>query len=967
MTEFLLLGDIQVRAGGRVIDVGHARQQCVLAVLLLDANQVVPASQIIDRVWGDGRLPANPVSALQTYVSLIRRALSGLEGVTLTRQPAGYRVSVDALAVDVHRFRHLVGQARGAGDDDHAAATLTDALGLWRGDPLAGLDTPWMTAMRVTLGQQRRAAHLDLIDVELRRGRHHELLAELSGQAAADPLNERVAAQYMTALYRSGRQADALSEYNRIRQCLARELGIGPGPALQRVHQHVLAGDSTLTPSDRGPGIRRRPPPGIPAPAAAPGPPARAAAGNGTTARKRRLPLPVPRQLPAAVPGFTGRTGYLAELDRLLPPSASMVIAVISGSAGVGKTALAIHWAHAVADLFPDGQLHVDLRGYSGSGTPLTPAEASRRLLESLGIPSERIPADPGAQAAMYRSLLAGRRMLIVLDNAREAAQVRPLLPGTAGCLVLVTSRGLLTPLAASDGAHLMNLDVLTEAEAREFLSRRLGARRVGPEPAAVAELAALCARLPLALSITAANARARPGPSLAVLVAELRDARTRLDRLDAGDPITNVRTVFSWSCDRLTEPAARMFRLLGLHPGPDITTLAAASLAGMPLGQARLAIDELARVHLLTEDVPGRLSFHDLLRAYAREQARSGEDDDSRRAAVFRMLDYYLHTASAASTLLHSRRQAIPLSEPQPLVLPEALPDGRRALEWFQEERQVLLAVVRLAADQGHAAHAWQLPWAMAQFFSWQGCWHDQVASQETALSAAQQGADLHGQAHAHRLLGQAQIRLGAYADAAGHLARALELGQLLGIPELQAQVHSYLSRASLEQGDGGGAVAHARQSLDLYRTAGLPWGEANALNTLGWCHAQLGEYTEALTHCQEAMQLLKGLGDRIGEAAVLDSLGFIHYHLGQHAAAIECYRRAIDVHREVGGDLHIQAETLIHLGDAYLTTGQADAANAAWRAALAILDDLNDPRVGQVRSQIAASRGGTRRPDRR
>jgi transcriptional regulator with XRE-family HTH domain len=425
----------------------------------------------------------------------------------------------------------------------------------------------------------------------------------------------------------------------------------------------------------------------------------------------------VPRQLPAAAPGFAGREAELRALADLLGQTDAgpgmVVISAIAGTAGVGKTALAVHWAHQIADRFPDGQVYLNLRGFGPAGEPVAPADAIRLLLDSLGVAPEQIPAGLDPQAALYRSLLADRRMLIVVDNARDAAQVRPLLPGSQGCLVVVTSRSQLAGLAVADGARLLTLDVLTEAEARQLMEGRLGCGRVAAELAAVRELTRLCARLPLALAIVAARAAARPALTLAGLAAELRGTQGRLDALGTGDTATDVRTVFSWSCQQLSARATGMFRLLGVHPGPDITVPAAASLAGVPPGAARQALAELAQAHLITEHVPGRYACHDLLRAYAAEQAASHVSAVARRAAVHRALDYYLHTAHAAALLLLSSfRDPIALSSPQPRVRPEQLADRQQALEWFQAERQVLLGAISHAAGAGFSTHAWQLPW---------------------------------------------------------------------------------------------------------------------------------------------------------------------------------------------------------------------------------------------------------------
>jgi tetratricopeptide (TPR) repeat protein/transcriptional regulator with XRE-family HTH domain len=673
----------------------------------------------------------------------------------------------------------------------------------------------------------------------------------------------------------------------------------------------------------------------------------------------------VPRQLPRLVRPFVGREAELAALTGLLDHAATsapaaVVISAINGMAGIGKTALAVRWAHQVAGRFPDGQLYVNLRGFHPSGKPMSSAAAVRGFLDALRVPVEQIPASPDAQAALYRSLLSGKRILILLDNARDAEQVRPLLPGSPGCLVLVTSRSQLAGLIAIEGAYALALDVLTEAEARELLARRLGEARLEAEPEAAAELIGLCARLPLALAIAAARASARPGPWLSALAAGLADSRRRFNALDAGDAAASVRAVFSWSLDALTAPAESMFALLGLHPGPDITILAAASLAGIAPTQAGQALDELTEAHLIAEHSPGRFAMHDLLRAYAAERARSHDSDAGRHDAVCRVLDHYLHTAHTAALLLNPARDPITVSPPQPGVQPEELADRQQALDWFQAERLVLLAAISQAASSGFSAHAWQLPWTATTFFHWRGYWQDLAATQQSALAAARDLDDQVGQAQAHRHLGRAQVRAGAYADASAHLAAALDLGRQLGSDTLQARVHLDFAWAFELQGRSRDALGHAQQSLRLHRVAGYRPGEADALNAVGWCHARLGRYQQALDCCGQALAAYRELGDRPGEAGALDSLGYAHRHLGHHAEAIACCQQAIDVHGDAG-DRRDRAEFLAHLGDARQAARDNESARRAWQQALAILDDLHDPFAGQVRDKLGELSFGT------
>jgi transcriptional regulator with XRE-family HTH domain len=433
----------------------------------------------------------------------------------------------------------------------------------------------------------------------------------------------------------------------------------------------------------------------------------------------------VPRQLPATAGDFVGREAELARLTSLLDErdggsSAAVVISAIGGPAGVGKTALAMHWARQVASRFPDGQLYVNLRGFDPSGKPMTPTEAIRGLLAALGVPSRQVPASLAAQTGLYRSLQAGKRMLVVLDNARDSEQARPLLPGTPSCLALVTSRSEMTGLAVEGGARLITLDVLSRAEARQLLRLRLGATRLDAEPDAAAELIELCARLPLAVVIAAARASVRPGFPLEVLVRKLEQARQRLDVLEAGnDGLASVRTVFSWSVGSLSAAAARMFGLLGLHPGPDFPVLAAASLAGMPPAQAQRVLRELAGAHLLSEPAPGRFGFHDLLRAYAAEQAREPGAPGARGAAVARMLGYYASTGYAAARLVDPARETpgLPLPALPPGASADDLADQAQAVAWFETEHKTVVALIEQAAESGFDTHARLLSWIMADF----------------------------------------------------------------------------------------------------------------------------------------------------------------------------------------------------------------------------------------------------------
>jgi tetratricopeptide (TPR) repeat protein len=666
----------------------------------------------------------------------------------------------------------------------------------------------------------------------------------------------------------------------------------------------------------------------------------------------------VPHQLPAAVRHFAGRASELTELTELATeaarPGGAMVILAIEGTAGVGKTTLALHWAHQVSPRFPDGQLYVNLRGYDATAPAMPPEEAIYRFLEALAVPPQQIPATLDGRAALYRSVLAGKRVLIVLDNAHDADQVRPLLAGTPGCLVVVTSRTQLTSLVATEGAHWVALGLLPPEDAERLLEGRLGRNRLRAEPQAVRDIITGCAGLPLALSIVAARAATRPGHPLATLAAELREARDRLDAWNGGSPTTDARSVFSWSYHKLTPAAAALFRLLGLHPGPDIAVPAAASLAGIDPGEVRRLLAELTQANLVSEPSPGRYTFHDLLRIYAIELAHRDDAETDRTQAVRRLLDHYLHTAHAASLLLGARPSdpITPTPEAPGVVLAD-IADHEQALSWFSAEQSVLLAAITHAGVSGFDTHTYKLVGNLAVFLARQGRWPEYILAQRAALAAAQRLSDRPGQAYAHRSLGMAAAELGHHADANEHLHAALAMFHAIGDHAGAAQTHLGFCREIERQGRHREALDHARQALDLYQTIDHPVGQANALNSIGWCHGQLGEYHEARTACEQALELVQQLGDRWVEAAVWDSLGFAHHHLGDHIQAAACYEQAAKLCRYLGARDN-EAETLIHLGDNQYAIGNHPAARAAWQEALDIRLETNHPDAAEAQARL-------------
>jgi DNA-binding SARP family transcriptional activator len=613
--EFCLLGPLVVRSGDGSLPIPHGKQRTLLAALLAHAGQVIPVDELAEVLWEDGP-PLSARVTLQNYVKRLRQALGPAGRARLRTHRPGYLMEAGADEVDLLQFGALCEAGHAAacqGDWARAAARLRTALSLWRGQPFGGVPSGLLALTEGPRLEEMRIDALEArIDAEMHLGGHGEVITELRHLIAAEQLRERPRGLLMLALYRAGRRAEALAEYRDARRALVRELGLEPGPRLRQLHQQILSADPGL---DLAAAAVRDAPAAAPVPrfprAAAPGP----AAARGTV---------VPRQLPAAVAHFTGRQAELTALTRPLDqqagPSGAVTIWTVVRTAGIGKTALALHWAHRVAGRFGDGQLYANLPGFGPRAAPVTPGEVIRGFLGALGVPPASLPAPLEARAARYRSLLAGRRMLVVLDNARDAEQVRPLLPGSPGCVVVVTSRNQLTGLVVAEGAYRLSLGLLPGPSAAELLARRLGPARLAREPAAARELIGLCARLPLALAVVAGRAASRPDVPLGGIVTELRAAR--LDALATGEPATDLRAVLSWSYGGLTPPAAAMFRLLGLRPGLDITAASAASLARMDLRQARAALAELARAHLIEEQAPGQFALYDLLRVYAVERA---------------------------------------------------------------------------------------------------------------------------------------------------------------------------------------------------------------------------------------------------------------------------------------------------------------------------------------------------------
>jgi tetratricopeptide (TPR) repeat protein len=612
-----------------------------------------------------------------------------------------------------------------------------------------------------------------------------------------------------------------------------------------------------------------------------------------------------------------------------------------------------VHWAHEVADRFPDGQLYVNLRGFHPAGSVMGPSEAILSFLEAFGVPAQRVPSGLDAQAALYRSLLANRRVLVVLDNARDTEHVRPLLPGAPGCLVIVTSRNQLHGLIAGEAASSLTLDLLTDADATELLIRRIGPDRVGLEPVAAREITALCGRLPLALAIVSARAAVNPTFSLSSIAAELRENHGSLDAFVGEDPLMDARCVFSWSYRALSHAAARLFRLLSLHPGPDCSVAAAASLAYLRTGEVRPLLTELVRAHLIAENVPGRFSGHELLRAYSAELHREEDSSEVSDAARNRLFDHYLYSAHAADCRLAPHRERIVLELPVPGADPECFVDQRAATEWLDTERAVLLAAIDRDATRGRGTHSWRIASTLELYLDRHGRWQEQLAAQTTAATTAQRRGDVEAQAHAHRSIGLTACRLDRKEEAREHLLRALELFGEIGDLAGQGRTHRLLAFLSNSRGRHVDALDHYRLACVLYRSTGLLSGEAGILNEVGWTYILLGEYERALTACRRALALDQEIGDRNGEAAAWDSLGYAHHHRREYTQALACFGHALDLYRDVR-DCYLEADTLVHIGDTHHATGRTGRAAPAWRQALEILDGIGHPEAEQIRDKL-------------
>lgn len=901
--RFRVLGTLEVRGDGdRPVRLGATKQRVLLAVLLLYANRPVDSARLIDALWPRHPPRTAPV-ALRTYVSALRQALtlaSGTEAPWLATVPGGYQLNCAPGDLDLLVFEDLAAQghqAVAARQPVRAAERFRRALGLWRGRPFE--DVPLESGLDlevIRLNEDRLTAYEALIDTQLALGHHADVLTELETLVATQPLRERLWSQWMIALYRSGRRAEALRAYGELRRQLARELGVEPTPPLQTLHRQVLTGDPALNLS----------------------------AGAEVS---------VPRQLPADISTFTGREAELAALESLAragqPPTA-LVISAIDGMAGVGKTTLAVHAANRLADRFTDGQLFIDLHGFTQGVPPVDPTDALDRLLRSLGVPGEQIPHDRDARAALYRTRLAGRSMLILLDNAATESQVRPLLPGAAGCLVLVTSRAKLAGLA---DAEPLSLDVLPHDDALVLFRRAAGVHRVADQPPQVlAEIVRLCGHLPLAIRVAAARLRTRSNWTAARLAERLRDHRHRLSELSVGG--LSVTAAIDLSYQQLPADGQRMYGLLGLHPGPDFDIHAAAVLAGVSTRDADRLLDGLVDTHLLQESGVGRYHFHDLLRAHAGTAAEAGS-----RAALSRLFDHYTHLAATATELLYPYQSRRLPGLAHPVDAAVRIEDKSAATAWLANELTNLLAV----AAHGSSCHTVALSETLRTHLLTLAYYDHAITLHGNALRRAGATGDRAGEMSALTAIGDIHVLRLRYAAAGRHFEKALAIADEVDSDPGRCTAMTGLAQLHRAKGRLDRSIELFQRTLEIARGAGDETAQLEALRGLAHVHRQMRRLDLATRCLGEAMTIAHATGNLEGELNVLWALGHVHHLERRFDKAADCQARALDIAHATGNRVG-ELRALTGLGFLNLMQARYPEATAHFARISAIATEIGD-----------------------
>ncbi len=974
--KFRLLGPLEVRVGDDWKGIGAPKWRSVLAALLINSGQIVSAEALIDEVWGDAP-PAKAANLISIYVLRLRRLLGDADGSLLVTRAPGYQLRVAAADTDVLLFEAMVRDARklfGSGDPQGAAGQLTEALALWYGRPLADIPATSLVEAEAERLAELRLGALELrITAELACGGHDQVIPDIRRLLADHPLREGLWLQLMRALDAAGRHAEALEAYGQARTAISGQLGVDPGAELRQRYADLLAKDQTglrgtisagtVAPRSRKPASGKSRAAVVPdtglrdtatASAAAP-----AAAGT-RPGRGSRSSAQTPAQLPADVTDFTGRDEQVEHLCALLAgagtdsDTGAVRIAVVAGAGGLGKTSLAVHAAHLVRREFPDGQLYVDLLG--ATPTPLSPGDVLARFLRDLGVDGRQIPVDEDERAGRYRTTLARRRMLVVLDNARDAAQVRPLLPGAASSAVLVTTRSRMPDLAST---KLVDLNVLDDDEALTLFVKAVGDDRVAAEPEATAELLDACAGLPLAIRICAARLATRSGWSIQAMAARLRDEHRRLDELSVGD--LAVRASFQVSFASLLTTAgpdavapADAFRLLGLWQGASISAAAAAALFGTPEYLAANALETLVDAHLLESTGPDRYKFHDLLRVYASERAAADLSGPEREAAIGRLLDWYMRTADAAAQVILPHRYQVPLEADHASDLALSFPTTDDALAWYDSERVNVVAATKQAASSGLHDIAWRLPAPLISMFNRRGNWADCITTHRIALESARQAGNRRGEAWVLNNLGQA-LGFARMSEGIELLERALAIRREIGDRLGEAQAANNLSDAYVMFGRTDQSLDMLRQTLELNREVGYRYGEGLVLNNIGEAYLELGRPIEAIDYLLQARRVFAEIASPHGGGYALHNLGRAHLALGQDAEALECLDQALVIHTDAG-DRHRQAFTLRYLGLAQNNNGLVAEANGSWQQAAAIFDDLGDSvQAAEIRAKLS------------
>jgi DNA-binding SARP family transcriptional activator/tetratricopeptide (TPR) repeat protein len=917
--EFRTLGPVELWSAGERKDLGPARAQCILAILLLTPRTIVPIENLIDRLW-DTRPPPKARESLLVYIARLRASLRQAVGdrVQLVSRARGYTLEVDPETIDVHQFRRLRRQADAlvaSGDHDHAVALLGKADGLWRGQALAGISGEWVARIREGLEEERRAAIVERVGCELELGRHADLVGELRQLLAQYPLDETLVGHQMTALYGSGRPADALSLYRETRSRLVAEQGAEPGPMLSELHQRILGGDRELTVRLSGQHPGRAAPPDT---------------------------------LPPETAEFVGRHEELGVLTA--EHGSTPAVAIIEGMPGVGKTALAIRAARQVGEQYPEGTLYLHLHSDDPGSPALGPAEALQRLLQMLSVPAAQIPDTIGERSALWRAQLSHRRAVVILDDAAGHDQIRPLLPVTGRCLILITTRRRLPDYP---GSRTLTLDVLPVDESVTLFRQIAGEGRTADE-GQVAAAVTQCGRLPLAIQLTAGRIAQDGSLTLDGLIDELSQFSARLGGTGAVGP--EVMAAFDLSYCALEPDHQRFFRRLGVSPCASVSLQAAAALTGCTLAEAEKALVTLLECHLLAPAPDGQFRFHNLIRDYAAVRAGRDDPETERRQALGRLLDYYLHTADRADRVLHPFRRRTPVQVTRVPAASPALGTQEDAADWLRSEWQNILQAARCAGTREWKQKCADLIHVLAEFLEVTACWDEAIAAHTLALQAARDLADPARIAQASLALSAVLQQTGQHETALARAEEAAAICRQLGDRGGEADALDQIGLALQRTARSREALAYFREAWILYGAINDPRGVAVASSHSGITCWYLGRYSEARTHMREALSRYRGVGDRRGEAKALNNLGRIHLSNGHHREALAAYQQSLQIFGEIGG---AQNEAILYhnIGNVYQYKGDNEAALDSFRRALAIYRDIGDlPDEADVLNDIGA-----------